>query len=328
MPSTNPQVDVVGVGLNALDTIICVPRLPGLDSKMELLSAHISAGGQVASAMVACSLWGLRSRYVGSVGEDHAASLHRREFDRHGVEAHLFAVQGCQSQFAYILVDQASGERSILWKRDARLALQPESLRREWITDARALLVDGHDAPAAATAARWAREAGIPVVADLDNIYAGAESLLDNVDYLFASRDFPERLIGTGDLLDSLPQIAARFGCHVSAATLGRHDVLAYSEGRFSYCPGFRVATVDTTGAGDIFHAGVVYAVLQGWPLSRILDFSCAAAALNCTAIGARGAIRPFAEIERLISQGQRYDPPEDFASLAKFRIKSQGTLE
>ena len=82
-------VDVVGVGLNATDTLIPLPCYPALGSKVEFHSANVLPGGQVASAMVACQQWGLRTRYVGKVGDDPAAMIHRAEFDRLGVEAHL-----------------------------------------------------------------------------------------------------------------------------------------------------------------------------------------------------------------------------------------------
>jgi sulfofructose kinase len=64
---------------------------------------------------------------------------------------------------------------------------------------------------------------------------------------------------------------------------------------------------VDTTGAGDIFHAGFIYGLLQGWPLNRQLDFACAAAALNCMAVGARGGIQTVEAIEELMATGTRY---------------------
>jgi sugar/nucleoside kinase (ribokinase family) len=309
-----PVVDVAGVGLNATDTLIRLPHFPSFDSKVEFLSAEVLPGGQVASAMVACRLWGLRARYVGKVGDDSAAELQRAELSRAGVEAHLLSVPQCVSQSAYILVDQGTGERTILWRRDPRLVIRPEELRREWVTQARALLVDGHDTPAAAAAARWAREAGLPVVADVDNLYPGVEALLENVDYLVASRDFPARLTGEPDLPAALGALGRRFGCRVAAATLGRDGVLAWDGAQLHYAAACRVATVDTTGAGDIFHGAFVYGVLAGWPLGRILEFSCAAAALNCAALGARGGIRPVVEIERLMRQGERYPPAYDEA--------------
>src|ERR1700684_2940435 len=134
-------------------------------------------GGQGASAGAAGGMWGLKTRYVAKVGDDAAGRLHREEFARLGVEAHLVTAEGCPSQQAFILVDD-KGERTVLWKRDERLTLRPAELRREWVTDARVLHVDGHDTAAAAVAAGWAREASVPVIADLDELYPGVEELL------------------------------------------------------------------------------------------------------------------------------------------------------
>ncbi len=326
MTAEIPVVDVVGVGLNATDTLIRLPHFPAFDSKVEFISVEVHPGGQVASAMVACQSWGLKTRYVGKVGDDSAAELQRRELAGAGVEAHLLVVADCTSQVAFILVDQASGERTILWQRDARLTLRPEELRRDWIVRARALHVDGHDTAAAATAARWAREAGLTVTADVDNLYPGVEALLENVDYLLASRDFPARLTGEADLLKSLPAIRGRHGCQVAGVTLGRQGVLAWDGRQFHYSPGYRVGAVDTTGAGDIFHGAFVYALVQGWPLNRRLDFACAAAALNCTAVGARGGVRPVAEIERLMREGMRHPAAYDQGELNRARAISRTT--
>jgi sulfofructose kinase len=93
----------------------------------------------------------------------------------------------------------------------------------------------------------------------------------------------------------------------VAGATLGRDGVLAWDGTQFHYCPAFHVDTVDTTGAGDVFHAGFAYALLRGDALPVILEFSCAAAGLNCTALGARGGIRPVSEIEKLRREGVRH---------------------
>jgi sulfofructose kinase len=301
-----PKVDVVGVGLNATDTLIPVEHFPERGSKVEIHSAAAMFGGQTASAIVACQQWGLRTRYVGKLGDDTAAELHRAEFLRCGVETHLFTAVGCGSQQAFILVD-STGERTVLWKRDSRLTLQPEELDRSWVTQARLLHVDGHDTAAAAQAARWAGEARIPVVADLDDLYPGFEELLPHIDFLITSRDIPARLIGNSDLRKSLPEVARRYACRLAAATLGQDGVLAWDGQRFHYAPAYRVKAVDTTGAGDTFHAGFIYGYLQGWPLQRQLEFACAAAALNCAAVGARGGIQPVEKIEECMATTGRY---------------------
>ncbi len=300
------KVDVVGVGLNATDTLIPLPQYAARGSKVAFRSANVLPGGQVATAMAACQHWGLQTRYVGKVGDDSAAALHRAEFARLGVETHLLTAPGCASQQAFILVDD-TGERTVLWKRDERLTLQPEELQREWIVEARALHVDGHDTATAALAASWARTAGVAVIADLDDLYPGVEALLKNVNYLITSRDIPSRLMGEQDLRKSLPALRSRYGCVLTAATLGDEGVLAWDGTQFHYARAYRVEVADTTGAGDIFHAGFLYGFLQGWPLQRQLDFACAAAALNCTGVGARGGIQSVETIERLMASGDRH---------------------
>jgi sulfofructose kinase len=300
-------VDVVGVGLNATDTVIQLPHFPAFNSKVEVISSRLMAGGQVASAMVACQRWGLRTRYVGKVGNDAAGEFQSSELAKAKVEAHLVRVRGCPSQCSFIIVDKSTGERTVLWQRDPRMELRPGELRREWIVSARALLVDGHDTAAAACAARWARAAKIPVTADLDNFYPGVEALLDNVDFLISSREFPARLTGEKDLLEALRSIHRRFENRLVGATLGTDGVIVWDGSEFHYCPAFRVETIDTTGAGDVFHAAFVYAQLAGWTIAEQLKFSCAAAALNCTAIGARGGIAPLGKIQKMMRDGPMY---------------------
>lgn len=302
------QVDLVGVGLNATDTLIPLAEFPARGSKVEYSAASIMPGGQVASTVVACQTWGLRTRYVGKLGDDDAARLHRDAFARAGVEAQLITVPGGMSPQSLILVD-GGGERTVFCRRDERLILQPEDLDRTWIENARALHVDGHDTAAATLAASWARAAGIPVIADLDEIYPGVEQLVENIDYLVTSRDFPCRLMDEPNLERALRRMQLRYGCKLTAATLGTDGVLAWDGEQLLYCAAYRVPVVDTTGAGDIFHAGFIYGLLQGWPLERQLDFSCAAAAMNCMAAGARGGIQPVEAIEQLMATAPRYQP-------------------
>ncbi len=301
------KVDLVGVGLNATDTLISLSRFPARGSKIEYRNATVMPGGQTATTVVACQIWGMSTRYVGKLGSDDAARLHREAFAQACVEAQLVTVTEGASPQSLILVD-AGGERTVLCRRDERLILQPEDLKREWITNARALHLDGYDTAAAMLAAEWARAEGIPVIADLDEIYPGVEQLIENIDYLIVSRDFPGRLMGDSDLENALRRMRTRYGCQLTAATLGEDGVLAWDGKEFLHRRAYRVPVVDTTGAGDIFHAGFIYGLYQGWPLERQLDFACAAAALNCSAAGARGGIQTVEAIENLMATGSRYE--------------------
>jgi sulfofructose kinase len=305
------MVDLVGLGLNATDTLMSVAECPASGSKATVRSLSVQPGGQVATAIIACQRWGLRTRYIGKLGDDAAGTVHRNAFADAGVEEQITTVPNCSSAQSHILVDDR-GERTVLWHRDPRLAIDRTELNREWIVNARALLVDGCDTAAATQTAKWAREAGIPVIADLDDLYPNVGTLLENVDYLIVSRDFPARLSGKPELRESLRWLQHCFGSRLAAATLGTDGVLAWDGKQFHYSAAYRVPVVDTTGAGDVFQAGFIHGLLQNWPLQRILDFACAVAALNCTAVGARGGIQLVDDIERLVSNGQRYPAAYD----------------
>ena len=72
---TMPDFDVVGVGLNATDTMLIVPRFPPYAGKASFEQEIVSPGGQVASAMVACSRLGLRAKYIGTIGDDERGDI-------------------------------------------------------------------------------------------------------------------------------------------------------------------------------------------------------------------------------------------------------------
>jgi sulfofructose kinase len=304
------RVDLVGVGLNATDTLIAVEKFPARGSKIEYRSANVLPGGQVATTVVACQRWGLSTRYVGIVGDDAAASIHKDAFAAAGVETQLITVPGGASPQSLILVDDG-GERTVMCRRDPRVALTAGDLNRELIVNARALHVDGYDTEAATQAALWAHSAGVPVIADLDDLYPGVEALLENVDYLIVSRDIPSRLMGESDLEFALRLMQRKFGCRLTAATMGHDGVLAWDGKQIHQAPAYRVDVVDTTGAGDIFHAGFIYGLLQNWTLERQLDFSCAAAAMNCMAVGARGGIRAVDAIQTFMATAPRHLPAD-----------------
>ncbi len=173
------------------------------------------------------------------------------------------------------------------------------------------LHVDGHDTPAVARAARIARDHGIPVSVDVDNVYPGFDQVLACVDYLVGSTEFPERWTRERDPFRALERIQNEYRMRVAAMTLGPHGALAREGGRFVYSPGFVVNCVDTTGAGDVFHGAFCYSVLKGASVRDALEFSNAMAALNCTRLGARGGIATADEARDLIERGERRRHPD-----------------
>ena len=241
-------VDVVGLGLNATDRVFVIREFPALGGKERVLSQSMQAGGQVATALVACQRLGLRARYLGKFGDDEGGRFQLASLRREGVDLRYTRVaRHTPNQFGYILVDRATGERTVFWDRDPRLAVRPRELTPEGITTGRALHLDGCDVEACVRAARWARQAGIPVVADLDTVYKKVEKLFPLIDYLIASAHFLPAVTGEADPFRVLEYMAREYKIPAPGMTLGRDGALVFWRGRFHYSPGFVVETVDTT---------------------------------------------------------------------------------
>lgn len=305
--SVEKLFDVVGVGLNATDTLILLDRFPAYAGKVPFTREVLSPGGQVASAMVCCARLGLRVKYIGTCGDDDRGRVQMDSLRDSGIDISDVEVrQNCPNQTAYILIDQSTGERTVLWRREECLALTPETITPEKITSARLLHIDGHDTPAVARAAEIARANGIPVTIDIDTVYHGFDRVLQHVDYLVTSSEFPVQWTGQSDPLKALATIQNEFKLPVAAMTLGAQGSLARLDGKFYYSPAYVVNCTDTTGAGDIFHGAFCYAVLQGLPIKEALDLSNALAALNCTALGARGKLATLDEAKALMGRAER----------------------
>ena len=299
---TGKPFDAVALGLNAIDHLIVVPNYPGFNSKVPLISHTLAPGGQCATAMVTLARLGMRASYIGKVGSDDFGRLQIRSLESEGVESTgVIVVQGAESQIAYIVVDQPSGERTVIWHRDDRLMIDAHEVDQAAVTSGRALLLDAHNVAASIAAARFARAAGIPTVLDIDNLYPGSEELLPLIDFLISSTSFPLRMTEEPDLRAALKKLKNITGSLFVAATLGRDGVLAYFQGEYIHSPAFTVECRDTTGAGDAFHGGFMYGLLAGLSVEETLRFANAVAGLKCRAIGARTALPTLEEVNVLV---------------------------
>lgn len=295
--------DVVGMGLNSVDFLCVVPEFPTLNSKMRISQFSKQGGGQVATAMVALSRWGMKTKYIGKIGEDELGQFSITSLREEGVDISSVTIEpGATNQFAMILVDGPSGERTILWDRDERLMYREGELRKENVCLGKILHLDGHDTRAALQCARWAREEKIPTVIDLDKVEPLTSELIKEIDFVVTSARFPGLFTGISDREKALLELqkhAPGFLC----ATLGHEGAVAFVNGDLLYVKGFDVRAVDTTGAGDVFHAGFIYGLLENWEIKEILRFANAVAALKCRDLGGRKGIPTLKETYELLNQ-------------------------
>lgn len=299
-PSNKP-FDAVGFGLNAVDHLIVVPAYPAFDTKIRLLEHKQSAGGQTATAMVALRRLGLKTAYAGRFGSDpegHFGLATLKEDDVNVDFAQV--VEGATNQIAFITIDARSGERTIVWDRDDKLAYAPDEAPAEFGPLGRVLHLDAHDPPACVRVAKAAKETGTIISADIDNVYAGLPELLPFIDLMIGSKEFPRRVTGIVDERAALIELHTRFGCAITGMTIGAAGAMLYCDGQFIESPGYAAPgrCKDTTGAGDAFHGGFLYGFLTGEDLETSLKFGNAVAAMKCSALGARTALPSKTKLE------------------------------
>jgi sulfofructose kinase len=291
LPAGRPH-DVVGLGGNAADYLITVPRFPSPDSKMKFLDFRFQGGGRTATPMFALARLGCRVRYLGCFADDAEGGAGIEALRAAGVDVSGVRIRsGGLSQRAFILVDKASGERTIIWGRSEGMPLAPEEIEEGLVASGRLFYTDAQDPQTAARAAPFAIRAGMPVLADIEDIRTGLDGFLPWVDFLIVSAGFPRLATGSDDLGESTRVLEERTGGALVVVTQGNAGCAARIEGRIERFPAYAVEVRDTTGAGDLFHAGFALACLRGMELREALDFANALAAMSCRTIGARAGV-------------------------------------
>jgi sulfofructose kinase len=294
--------DAVGFGLNSVDHLCIVPEYPHLDSKSEIVQYEQLPGGQVATAMLFLSRMGLKTKYIGKIGGDNLGHFCLKKLELEAIDISSIRIEeSARNQFSIIIIDQQSGERTVLCQRDSRLDFKEPELNEDAICSGRILHLDGND-PASLRAASWCQKQEIPVSIDLDKVAPNCTALIEQIDFLIVSSSFPSEYTGISDPIESFYSLRRKFNGFL-AMTLGGNGAMAWVGDRCIQFPGLPVKAVDSTGAGDIFHGAFIYGLLQNWPLNKIMAFANASAGLSCTHLGAQSGIRSLSEIMQHIDE-------------------------
>ena len=296
--------DVAGFGTNAVDFLITVPSYPAFGSKIELDHYLRFPGGEIATTLSGLQRLGASTTYAGRFGDDDAGDFGIESLRMEGVDvAHCERIDGAATQIAFIVIDAQSGERTVIWKRDARLRFTSDAAPLDVARSAKILHMTPHDGAACVAMAMAARDAGTLVSVDLDNLFEATDELLKLTDILIVSSDMPRKLFGTIEIEESLQKLEEMTGAGVVGITQGEEGSLLLCGGQFIRTPGFRVpgGCRDTTGAGDAFRTGLLYGVLRGYSVEECARVANAVAALNCREVGARTALPTLEELPEIL---------------------------
>jgi ribokinase len=281
------MIDVLGLGQCVVDRLALVDRYPGPDEKREFESMRVACGGPAATAMVALSRWGRACRFCGVIGDDDEGGIIRADLASEGVDASGLIIRpGTHSQFAFIAVHRDRGSRMIFWRRPT--GAPPAAGEVPEITP-RVFLTDGLFVEASVETARRLRSEAL-VVVDAGTLREGTEAMMPLADVFVASSSFARAWMGGDDPRGACERMRG-MGVAVAGVTLGERGYVASFGDRWIEGPAHPVEVVDTTGCGDLFHAGLVEGHLSGWDWERSFRFAAWAAARCAGRLGTRAGI-------------------------------------
>lgn len=298
--------DVVGLGACAYDLLGVVPSFPRPDTKNKMVRFIQQGGGPVATALVSLARLGVRTSFIGKLGDNEFSHSVIDELIKEGVDINnIIKEEAAGPHFAFVLVDEKKGSRTIYWTDQMVADLKRDALNKDYITSCRVLHLDDSDLSAAILAASWAKEEGIMTVLDAENPRKKQLlSLVKVIDYLIVPEEFALTFSGT-DNAEEATHCLLKKGPKVVVVTQGKRGSFTRTRKKSFYQPAFKVSVVDTTGCGDVFHGGFIYGLLKNWPIEAVCEFASAVAAIKCERLGGRAGCPSLEKVrEFLLSSG------------------------
>lgn len=296
---------VFGLGQCSLDYIGLIKEFPPADSKCEFTSLVVQGGGPAATALTALSRWGVPCSLCGVTGDDLFGRMIRESLAGEKIDAENIVVRkGCSSQYAFIAAEPDRSRRTIFWQRPGGAPVAPAEINIDKLLGSALLHTDGLYIEASLHAAAIARGKGIPVSVDAGTLREGTLDLARRSDYFIASENFARQLTGCDDP-EGACRAVSKLGPRLAAITLGSRGYVAFDGRKMIKRPAYKIKAIDTTGCGDVFHAGFIYGVLNGLDMAESLDLGAWAASRVALKIGGRSGIPTLAGVKNHMDKKQ-----------------------
>jgi len=308
-PKIPPRI--LCIGMPVRDLTFRVGGVPGRGSKENATHFDEICGGNALNAAIGIARLGGRASVCGPMGDIRETSS-RFIFDKlahEGIETnHLLHMPGLVTPISAVLVDP-SGERTIVTFRDPELWKVKLPATERLLDDCAAILTESRCAGFCTELCAEAVRRGIPVIVDVDRAMSLREGLLNASSHLVFSSEPLQETADVTDDAQALMKIAKLTPSFLAGTRGPRGTIWLDENGAIRETPAFPVHTVDTLGAGDVFHGAFALAITEKQELRQALRFASAAAALKCTRFGGAYAAPQRAEVEEFLSQGQAADP-------------------
>lgn len=291
-----PRPRLICLGLSAFDLTWVVESLPSGGGKTRALDLREGGGGMAANAAVAAAKLGAQVQFWGRAGQDTAGRSMREGLAALSVDVSQFRLfEGARSSVSAIIVD-AKGERAIVNFRGVDLPDDSSWLPLDAIAQTDAVLADPRWPEGALTLFQAARAQRVPTVLDGDVAEAGVfDALLPFVDCAVFSEPGLADYAPAASEVEVQLRFARSHGCAIAAVTLGERGVVWIDEHGTHSLPALQVDAIDTTGAGDVFHGALAFALGAHASVREAFEFSSVVAALKCLHAGGRAGVPDLA---------------------------------
>src|ERR1700726_34572 len=304
-PKIPPRILCIGIPVR--DLTFRVGGVPARGSKENATHFDEICGGNALNAAIGIVRLGGRASICGPMGDARETSS-RFIFEKlahEGIDTkNIVHMPGLVTPISNIMIDP-SGERTIVTFRDPELWKVQLPDAGELLKDCSAILTESRCAEFCTDLCAEARSRGIPVIVDVDRTMSLREGLLTASSHLVFSSEALQSTAGVSDDAQALKKIAKLTPSFLAGTRGARGTIWLDENQNLRQTPAFPVHTVDTLGAGDVFHGAFALAITEHQDLPQALRFASAAAALKCTRFGGAFAAPQRAEVEELLSQAQ-----------------------
>ena len=304
------QFDCIGIGMCPFDYGLLVDEYPAANTKTVAGQVSRGGGGPAPNAVYTLATLGCTVGLVASLGDDSQGNAILNELRNAGIDtAAVRRDSSVETPHAHIIVDGSNGYRTVILSSDDLPEIRPEQVPAGYLNRTRLLTLDSRPTPAIIEMVKRAKSHGVKVMLDAGSVHEYTDDLLPLVNYPVTSQSFVRQYFGHSD-----PHRAAatlvEAGAELAGVTLGSAGSVLVDPNGVAEIPAFPVKAVDTTGAGDLYHGGLLYGILHGWTLEQTGQFASAVAAIGCRSLGARSGLPLLAQVEKFLKKHGVNDHP------------------
>ncbi len=281
-------MNILVIGNNTVDQVWMTNGILQMGQKKTDNEFEVFAGGQAANCAVALAMLGCKVNYIGAFGSDQFGKISRQSMSDSGINIDWSKIEDCPNYLATVIVDKISGERSILMYKDSRLELSDHIIMDDWLDNIDLLYTDGHEPVYSCKCIKRAYEKNIPIIADAEEVNSYLKNYLPYITTLIAPLEV-FRELSKQELIENVLEEVKEMGPISVIATNGENGGYALdAQNRFHRYEAIKCDVVDTTGAGDAFHAGYMIGCKNNLSFKQSVKYAAIVASKKCQVKGPR----------------------------------------